>query len=235
MRAFSWHSRVLPLTMVAIALLFADKAVSLVREATADGASQPAAVAGSPFIPAALAAVAGPIAAGKPGPSPMPVTSDAPKLPSMPDVAPVTPAELQLLQDLRKRRGRLDEREHRLDQRNDLLQSAELKLQSKLDELTALQQRLEQLDDERRKRGSANWSGLVKMYEDMKPRDAATIFNVLDVSVLLEVLDRMDERKAAFILAGMLPERARLATQMLAQKRTRQDVVAPASAPDPPG
>ncbi|MGI4745264.1 MAG: MotE family protein [Janthinobacterium lividum] len=225
MRSFSWHSRVLPLTMVAIALLFADKAVGLVRDATAEGASQPPAVA----------ALAGPVPAGQPAQSSMPATSNAPPLPSVPDVAPVTPAELQLLQDLRKRRGALDDREHQMDQRNELLQSAELKLQSRLDELTALQQRLEQLDDQRRKRGSANWSGLVKMYEDMKPRDAATIFNVLDVSVLLEVLDRMDERKAAFILAGMLPERARLATQMLAQKRTRQDVVAPAITPDPPG
>lgn len=222
MRSFSWHSRVLPLTMVAIALLFTDKAVGLVRDATADGVGQPAVASGEAVFPAAAAAVAGPVAAGKPIPS------------LVPDVAPVTPAELQLLQDLRKRRGALDDREHRMDQRNELLQSAELKLQSRLDELTALQQRLEQLDDQRHKRDSANWSGLVKMYEDMKPRDAATIFNVLDVSVLLEVLDRMDERKAAFILAGMLPERARLATQMLAQKRTRQDVVAPVITPDAP-
>ena len=233
MRALSWHSRVLPLTMVAIALLFADKAVGLVRDATADGASRSAA-AGGAIIPAAVAAVAGPVVVEKPAQSLLPATSNAPPLPSVPEAAPITPAELQLLQDLRKRRGALDDREHQMDQRNELLQSAELKLQSKLDELTALQQRLEQLDDDRRKRGSANWSGLVKMYEDMKPRDAATIFNVLDVSVLLEVLDRMDERKAAFILAGMLPERARLATQLLAQKRTRQDVVAPAITPDPP-
>lgn len=234
MRSFSWHSRVLPLTMVAIALLFADKAVGLVQDATAGGANQPAAAVGGAIIPAAMAAGADPVAMGKPTSSAMPATPNAPKLPSVSDVAPVTPAELQLLQDLRKRRSALDDREHQMDQRNELLQSAELKLQSKLDELTALQQRLEQLAEQRRKRGSANWSGLVKMYEDMKPRDAATIFNVLDVSVLLEVLDRMDERKAAFILAGMLPERARLATQMLAQKRTRQDVVAPAIVPDPP-
>ena len=57
----------------------------------------------------------------------------------------------------------------------------------------------------------------MKVYESMRPRDAASIFDVLDMHVLLEVLDRMNDRKAAAILAAMQPERARMATQMLAQ------------------
>lgn len=229
MRSFSWQSRVLPLTMVVIALLFANKAVGLVREATAAGAGPTAVVVASAsaaaHVETALPAAAGPSVATAGSATPVP--------------AAVTPAELQILQDLRKRRAALDDREHRLDQRDDLLQTAQVKLQAKLDELTALQQRLEQLDDSRRKRDGANWAGLVKLYEDMKPRDASAIFNVLDIPVLLEVLDRMDERKAAPIMAGMLPERARLVTQMLAQKRTHEDAIpapsaAPATAPDQP-
>ena len=46
----------------------------------------------------------------------------------------------------------------------------------------------------------------------MKPRDAAAIFNDLDMPVLLQVLDRMKEAKAAPILAAMQPDRAREAT-----------------------
>ena len=208
MRSFSWHKRLLPLTMTVMALLFAEKAVSLAREVTAQGPAQASADA--------RAAPAAPSQPTLPRPS-------LPKAPLSPPVA--SSAELQLLQDLRKRRQTLDEREHQLDQKADLIQAAELKLQSKLDELTALQARLEQAEDDRRKRNAANWSGLVKTYEDMKPRDAASIFDVLDMNVLLEVLDRMDERKAAAVLAAMLPERARLATQMLAQKRLRADVI----------
>ncbi len=210
MRSFSWHKRLLPLTMTVMALLFADKAVSLAREANAQSSAQVAADTKS--------APAAPVQAALPSPS----------LPAAPLPLPAaSSAELQLLQDLRRRRQALDERERHLDQKADLIQAAELKLQTKLDELTALQTRLEQVEDDRRKRNAANWSGLVKTYEDMKPRDAAGIFNVLDMNVLLEVLDRMDERKAAAVLAAMLPERARLATQMLAQKRLHADLVGP--------
>ncbi len=212
MRSFSWHKRLLPLTMTVMALLFTEKAVGLAREATARSPAQ--VVADVKPVPAAAAQPALP----------------RPSVPSVPPAAApsaASSAELQLLQDLRKRRQALDERERQLDQKADLVQAAELRLQARLDELTALQTRLEQVEDDRRKRNAANWSGLVKTYEDMKPRDAAGIFNVLDMNVLLEVLDRMEERKAAAVLAAMLPERARLATQMLAQKRLHADVVEP--------
>ena len=212
MRSFSLHKRLLPLTMTVMALLFTEKAASLAREATTRS-------------PTPVAADAGPAPAAAPQPA-----LPRPSLPSASASVPPPPAssaELQLLQDLRKRRQALDERERQLDQKADLVQAAELKLQARLDELTVLQTRLEQVEDDRRKRNAANWNGLVKTYEDMKPRDAAGIFNVLDMNVLLEVLDRMDERKAAAVLAAMLPERARLATQMLAQKRLHADMVEP--------
>jgi flagellar motility protein MotE (MotC chaperone) len=61
----------------------------------------------------------------------------------------------------------------------------------------------------------------VHVYEAMKPRDAATIFDALDMQVLLQVLDRMQDRKAAPVLAAMQPDRARLATQLLAEMRLR--------------
>jgi flagellar motility protein MotE (MotC chaperone) len=54
----------------------------------------------------------------------------------------------------------------------------------------------------------------------MKPRDAATIFNDLQMPVLLQVLDRMKEAKAAVILAAMNPDKARDVTAELAQMRT---------------
>ncbi len=219
MPSFSRRSRLLPLTMTVIALLFTEKAVGLAREATSGATAS---------TPSLATPQAKPVTALVPIKPELLPTQATPPTAASPTASPI---ELQLLQDLRKRRQSLDEREHRLDERNDLLQSTELKLQAKLDQLTALQQRLEQAEEARHKRDSANWSGLVKTYEDMKPRDAAEIFNVLDVSVLLEVLDRMNERKAAAVLAAMLPERARFITQMLAQKRIRQDAIPPASTP----
>ncbi len=100
-----------------------------------------------------------------------------------------------------------------------MLSGAERRLFIRVDELTALQARLEALEAGRREHDEANWRGLVKLYEAMRPRDAAAIFNDLDKAVLLAVLDRMKEAKAAPVLAAMLPERARQATTELAQLR----------------
>src|SRR3546814_19626533 len=62
-------------------------------------------------------------------------------------------------------------------------------------------------------------SSLVKIYESMKPKDAARIFEHLDMEVLLEVVERMKERKTAPILAELDPERASTVTLELAKLR----------------
>ena len=87
------------------------------------------------------------------------------------------------------------------------------------------------MDAERRAHDDANWAGIVKVYEMMKPRDAALIFNDMDMSVLLQVMDRMKESKAALVLAAMQPDRARLLTTQLAARRTQSITVPAASAP----
>jgi len=55
------------------------------------------------------------------------------------------------------------------------------------------------------------------VYEAMKSKDAARIFNTLDLDVLVDVMSRMSDRKISPILAQMEPERARTVTMMLAQ------------------
>ncbi len=59
----------------------------------------------------------------------------------------------------------------------------------------------------------------------MKPRDAATIFNDLSMPVLLQLLDRMKDSKAAAVMAAMNPDKARDVTAELAQMRTGHDAV----------
>jgi flagellar motility protein MotE (MotC chaperone) len=152
---------------------------------------------------------------------------------------PISEAERSLLLDLRKRRDELDARGRALDQREAVLAAAQAKLAVRVDELNALQAKLETLESARHAHDNANWAGLVRVYETMKPRDAAVIFDALDMQVLLGVLDRMSDRKAAPILAAMQPDRARLATQMLAEMRTRTVTPPgekpPQPAPDPKG
>jgi flagellar motility protein MotE (MotC chaperone) len=143
----------------------------------------------------------------------------------------VSDSERALLLDLRHRRAELDAREAALDSRDAVLAAAETRLAARVDELTALQGKLEALETARKQRDDANWGGLVKLYESMKPRDAATIFNDLDMPVLLQVVDRMKEQKAAPVLAAMQPERARQVTEQLAALRGRVNAVPAATKP----
>jgi flagellar motility protein MotE (MotC chaperone) len=137
-------------------------------------------------------------------------------------VAPAaSEAERALLVDLRRRRVELDAREAALTARNAMLEATEKRLAARVDELASLQTKLEALERARRDRDEANWVGMVKLYETMKPREAALIFNDLEMPILLQVVDRMKEAKAAQVLAAMQPERARLVTSQLAQLRSR--------------
>ena len=135
----------------------------------------------------------------------------------------MTDAERTVLLELRQRRQELDARDAALATRESVLAAAEQKLSARVAELQALQKKLEALDAARKEREDASWQGLVKLYEAMKPRDAATIFNDLEMPVLLQVVDRMKEAKAAPVLAAMQPDKARDLTAKLAQMRTQRD------------
>ena len=56
----------------------------------------------------------------------------------------------------------------------------------------------------------------------MRPRDAAAVFDELEMPVLVQIVDRMREAKAAPVLGAMRPERARLLTAELARVRARK-------------
>jgi flagellar motility protein MotE (MotC chaperone) len=142
---------------------------------------------------------------------------------------PASDSERDLLQDLRARRAELDARQSALDARQSVLDATERRLAARVDELTALQKRLEALEAQRKEREEANWAGLVKTYETMKPRDAAAIFNDLEMPVLLQILDRMKDTKAAPVIAAMQTDRARDATAKLAEMRLRRNTLGPAN------
>jgi flagellar motility protein MotE (MotC chaperone) len=60
---------------------------------------------------------------------------------------------------------------------------------------------------------------LVKIYEGMKPKDAANIFNDMQFDVLLPIIDAMSERKVAPIMAAMTPAKAREVSARLAAQK----------------
>ena len=66
---------------------------------------------------------------------------------------------------------------------------------------------------------------LVKVYESMKPKDAARIFEEIDMEVLLEVAGGMKENKIAAIMANMTPRRAQELTIELADRKAIESVI----------
>jgi flagellar motility protein MotE (MotC chaperone) len=211
--------RLLPVTMLVTGSLLAVKLADMGRILVSPGFGQ----AGVVVSAAQAATMPAPPAA----PAAPPADMAPPVVPPEPPEPPVSPAERQLLLDLRSRRAELDAREKVLAQREGLLDAAEHRLTGRVAEMAALQTRLEQLEKARHEHDEANWAGLVKVYETMKPREAASIFNDMDMPVLLQVIDRMKEAKAAQVLGVMQPERARLLTAQLAAQRTQSVTVPP--------
>lgn len=128
-------------------------------------------------------------------------------------------SELDILQSLSKRREELDQRERNLNESAAMLKAAEKEVDRKLAELNALKAEIEKLLGQQGDMEEARITSLVKIYEAMKPKEAATIFNTLDPDVLLAVVSRMNERRLSPILASMDPEKARMVTIRLAEQR----------------
>lgn len=128
-------------------------------------------------------------------------------------------SELDILQSLSKRREDLDRRENNLNESAALLKAAEKEVDRKLTELNGLKAEIEKLLGQQSQMEDARIASLVKIYEAMKPKEAATIFNTLDPDVLLSVVSRMNERRLSPILASMDPEKARMVTIRLAEMR----------------
>ena len=194
--------RLLPLTIAAMTALLGVKCAGLVLAAA----------------PAAPPAPAVPQAAAEKKPD-----AAAPVPPPAASAPPPSEAERRILLDLRKRHDELDAREAAMRTQESVLAAAGQKLDQRVSELKALQAHLEQLDAERRQREDKDWQGLATLYEKMKPREAARIFDDLEMPVLIKLVDRMKEAKAAAILAAMRPDKARETTTELAAMRQRRD------------
>jgi flagellar motility protein MotE (MotC chaperone) len=138
---------------------------------------------------------------------------------SVDDPLSYTDQELELLQSLSKRRTELDTREQSLDDREAVNAATEKRIDDKLAELKQLQATIEGLVKQHDTDQEAQMKSLVKIYENMKPKDAAQIFEDLEMDVLLDVVEGMKERKVAPILALMNPAKAQEVTLELAQRR----------------
>jgi len=169
-----------------------------------------------PFAPPAPAAPAAPAAANannKPAPS----DADGVVIATA-GAALASGAERQILERLQQRREQLDARARELDIRESLVKAAEQRIDAHLAEIKEVEARIKTETKEKDQVEAARFKGLVTMYENMKPRDAAKIFDGLDMDVLIKVVSQINPRSMADIMAQMSPEMAEHLTVALASK-----------------
>lgn len=167
---------------------------------------------------------------GAPPPSAGPPlkTSDKPPDPPKLDVGGTTyplepgkinsPGERAVLERLQGRREELETRTRDLEMRENLLKATEKRLDAKVGELKDVETKISAGVAARDKAEADRFKSIVTMYENMKAKDAARIFDRLDIKILVEVATQMKPAKMSEILAAMTSESAERLTVELASR-----------------
>jgi flagellar motility protein MotE (MotC chaperone) len=193
--------RLLPTVMVTMAVLLGLKAAALAQDA-AEGLTLGAGEGGTEAASAEVMSAAAP----------------ACPAPSFAEQAGLSQSEVQVLMALSARREALDERSAELDTQTQLMAAAEQRLNDRLSELRLLEatvsELLGQLDEQEEQR----LASLVDVYQRMRAKDAAEVFDALEMDVLVRVASRMRQQNLAEVMGRMSPVRARELTTVLAEQ-----------------
>ncbi len=155
-----------------------------------------------------------PAAAAKPEAEPESETR--PRMTDDPTLLTLT--EIDLLQQLAERRELLDKQAREMEVQASLLTAAEARINKKVEQLKVLQTTIEKLLKQHEDQQDAKMTSLVKIYENMKPKNAARIFEEMDMETLLLVAEGMKERKLAPVMAQMDPQKAKEMTVQLTRQ-----------------
>jgi flagellar motility protein MotE (MotC chaperone) len=141
------------------------------------------------------------------------------------------PGERAILERLQDRRQQLDARVREMEMRESLLQATEKRLEARLTELKAIEARINAIVQQRDEDELKRFKGIVTMYENMKPKEAARIFDRLDLKILVDVSTQMKPATMSAILAQMAPEAAERLTVELASRAAAQKMQAAEALP----
>jgi flagellar motility protein MotE (MotC chaperone) len=130
----------------------------------------------------------------------------------------VSPSERAILERLQARRQELEARAREIDIRESLLKAAEKRIESRVEEMKAVESRMSTSTEQKVEADSARFKSIVTMYEAMKPKDAARVFDRLEMPVLIEIASKIAPRKMSDILGLMQSEAAERLTVELARR-----------------
>lgn len=140
----------------------------------------------------------------------------------------MTAGERAVLESLVQRRQELEARAREIDVRENLLKASEQRIEARLQELQEAEAKLNGVAKKRDEAETAKFKNLVSMYENMKAKEAAKVFDRLELRILVEVVNLMNPRRMSDILALMSAEAAERLTIEIAN-RSGPDRPAPAT------
>jgi flagellar motility protein MotE (MotC chaperone) len=126
--------------------------------------------------------------------------------------------ERAVLESLNQRRQELEARARELDVRESLLAATEKRVEARLAEIKETEARINATGQKKDDAEAARFKGLVSMYENMKAKDAAKIFDRLDLRILVELTAQINPRRMSDILGQMSPEVAERLTSEIAAR-----------------
>jgi len=197
--------RLLPAAMATVAVVLGLKAVAMAEGVAATAAGDHAASETHGETQAAAAE------------TPAPAANQC-AAPTFAELAGLSAAEVQVLQALQARREQLDTRAEAYETQDELMLAAERRLDERLTELRRLESHVNDLLGQLDEAQEARLASLVDVYQRMRAKDAAAVFDGLDDEVLVQVASRMRQANLAEVMGRMEPERARTLTQMLADR-----------------
>lgn len=144
---------------------------------------------------------------------------------------PISASERAILERLQSRRQELDARAREIDIRENLLKAAEQRIAGKVKELKEVEASIATKTRQRDEAEAARFKGLVKTYEAMKPKDAARVFDRLEMPVLYEIASQISPRNMSDILGQMSPEAAERLTVEMARRASGDKTTSVADLP----
>lgn len=152
-------------------------------------------------------------------PKPQPVATPQPAA----QLLTVTTADVPLLTSLKERQARLEGlevKERQLVEREEGIRLVQQQIEAQLAALTTLRQEIEALLTEKEAFEEQRFEHLVKVYEGMRPAEAAALVERLTEDTAVRLFFRMKDKKVGKILEAVRPDvAARLSERLAAMQQ----------------
>ncbi len=120
--------------------------------------------------------------------------------------------QVRVFKALSDRHDKIDQQSEQVEQQRKLIELGEKKLSEQINSLQEMKKSIEEAKQSLTKEEENNLNKMIKIYEGMKPEEAAEIFNKMHVVVVSKLIQGMNQKKAAPILAAMDKNKARMVT-----------------------